>query len=159
MLLLAFNPVARLISVYSMRVLYVLQLWHANLPLGSLHLPRAFRTLRGEVFVRLFVCTPTQWMTLPSSRSIILCFFVQQLLFYPQLCFFSVLLISFEISVSHRSFGYICRGKRDEDAGFFTRLHQGNLSCSCFQAKRIKTCETRGQESQKVPMRRKWSLD
>lgn len=88
--LLVFYSVAPIISVYSMWAFYALLLWHANLPRGSIHPPKA------SVHC-LFVHLPNQCLrcpltpSSPDSAS-------NSFSFITQLCFFSGHLIAFEIS-------------------------------------------------------------
>lgn len=63
---LVFYSVAPIISVYSMWAFYVLLLWHANLPRGSIHPPKASVDCVWEVFV----CTPSQSMSPLPAHSI-----------------------------------------------------------------------------------------
>lgn len=124
---LVFYSVAPIISVYSMWAFYALLLWHANLPRGSIHTPKASVHCVGEVFV----CTPSQSMSPLPAHSIIPWLRIQQLLFYP-----STLLLLWPPYCLWNLAAYLVVYARVE---FFTLSYQRNLTDNGTRDRRSRT--------------------
>ncbi len=80
----------------------------------------------------LFVRLPHQWLSPPPILSSSTSLSKSSSYFHPQLCLFSVLLISFEISTPHSSFGCICRAKLRSGAWYL--LKWGTYGIGAFKS-------------------------